>query len=153
MQSGGIGVTPLRSMIRYSTDKMLKTNIILLYSNRFENAIAFMDDFDEMQARNPNFRAIVTITKPIQTWKGLTGRISREMIEKKVPDYAERVFYSCGPRPMIDAMADILDELGLPDTQIKYEYFSGYLGAPDGEYWYNWMESGPKETNYLLKRY
>ena len=35
MLSGGIGVTPLRSMIRYSTDKELKTSIILLYSNRF----------------------------------------------------------------------------------------------------------------------
>jgi ferredoxin-NADP reductase len=92
MLSGGIGVTPLRSMIRYSTDKELEASIILLYSNRFENAIAFMEDFDEMQARNPDFRVIVTITRPNQAWKGLTGRINREMIEKKVPDYAERIF-------------------------------------------------------------
>ena len=50
-----------------------------------------------------------------------------------MPDYAERVFYSCGPKPMVDAMVDMLSEMGLPETQIKYEYFSGYLGAPDGE--------------------
>ena len=132
MLSGGIGITPLRSMIRYSTDKELKTSIILLYSNRFEDDIAFMDDFDEMQLRNPNFRAMITITGPTgpsQTWKGLTGRINREMIEEKVPDYAERVFYSCGPKLMVDAMVDTLSKIGLPEAQIKYEYFSGYLGA------------------------
>jgi ferredoxin-NADP reductase len=129
MLSGGIGITPLRSMIRYSTDKEMKTNIILLYSNRFEDAIAFMDDFDEIQVRNPNFKVITTITRPGSAWKGLTGRINREMIEKKVPDYAERVFYSCGPKPMVDAMVDMLRKMGLPEKQIKYEYFSGYLGA------------------------
>lgn len=133
MLSGGIGVTPLRSMIRYSTDKGLKTNIILLYSNRLEDAVAFMDDFDEMQARNPNFKVIITITRPSQAWKGLTGRINREMIEEKVPDYSERVFYSCGPKPMVDAMVAMLSDMGLPEAQIKYEYFSGYLGASDEE--------------------
>jgi len=131
MLSGGIGVTPLRSMIRYSTDKVLETSIILLYSNRFEDdSIAFMDDFDEMQARNPNFRVIITITRPNQAWKGLTGRINQEMVEKTVPDYAERIFYSCGPKPMVDAMVDTLSKIGLPEAQIKYKYFSGYLGAP-----------------------
>ena len=129
MLSGGIGITPLRSMVRYSTDKELKTSIILLYSNRFENDIAFMDDFDEMQLRNPNFRVMITITGPSQAWKGLTGRIDQEMIKKKVPDYAERVFYSCGPKPMVDAMVDTLSKIGLPEAQIKYEYFSGYLGT------------------------
>ena len=91
-------------MIRYSTDKELKNSIILLYSNRFDDAIVFMDDFDEMQVRNPNFKVITMITRPSPAWKGLTGRINREMIEKKVPDYAERVFYFCGPKLMVDAM-------------------------------------------------
>jgi ferredoxin-NADP reductase len=53
-----------------------------------------------------------------------------EMIEKTVPDYSERVFYTCGPRPMVDATVAMLTEMGLPEARIKYEYFSGYLGAP-----------------------
>ncbi len=129
MLSGGIGITPLRSMIRYSTDKQLATDIKLLYSNRHEDDISFKEDFDEMQRRNPNLRVIVTITGSIRTWKGLTGRINREMIEKVVPDYAERVFFTSGPRPMVDAMRAILTEMAIPKTQIKQEYFSGYLGA------------------------
>ncbi len=130
MLSGGIGITPLLSMIRYLTDKELKTSIILLYSNRFEGSIPFKDDFDEMQKRNRNFKVIITITRPSQAWNGLTGRINVEMIKKTVPDYSERVFYTCGPRPMVDATVAILTEMGLPETQINYEYFTGYLGAP-----------------------
>ncbi len=133
MLSGGIGITPLRSMIRYSTDKDLKTNIILLYSNRFEDGIAFKDDFDAILERNPNFKFIVTITGPTKAWKGFTGRINLEMIKKIAPDYADRVFYTCGPRPMVDAMATLLTKMGLPRGRIRYEYFTGYLGAPEGQ--------------------
>jgi ferredoxin-NADP reductase len=131
MLSGGIGITPLRSMIRYSTDKQLNTNIILLYSNRFEDDIAFQEDLDEMQLRNSNFKMIITITKPSRAWKGLAGRINLDMIKRTVPNYEGRIFYACGPKPMVDAMVGILTKMELPETQIKYEYFSGYLGAPE----------------------
>jgi ferredoxin-NADP reductase len=130
MLSGGIGITPLRSMIRYSTDMRAKTSIILLYSNHYENNIPFKDNFDEMQMRNSNLKVIITITKPGPNWKGLTGRINREMIERNVSDYSERVFYTSGPKPMVDAMGTILGGMGLQAAQIKQEYFTGYLGAP-----------------------
>jgi ferredoxin-NADP reductase len=129
MLSGGIGITPLRSMIRYSTDKRLKTSIILLYSSRHEDNIAFKDDLDEMQMRNPNLKVVNTITEPVQSWEGLTGRINRQMIEKALPDYAKRIFYTSGPQPMVHAMRAILSEMGLPEKQIKQEYFTGYEGV------------------------
>jgi glycine betaine catabolism B len=129
MLSAGIGITPLHSMIRYSTDKSLKTDIILLYSNRYIDKIPFKDDLDGMQRRNKNLSVMITITAPSQNWNGLKGRISREMIEKVVTDYSERVFYTSGPSPMVDAMKAVLKEMGIPETQIKQEYFTGYTGA------------------------
>jgi ferredoxin-NADP reductase len=129
MLSGGIGITPLRSMIRYSTDKRLKTSIILLYSSRHEDNIVFKDDLNEMQMRNPNLKVVNTITEPAQGWKGITGRINRQMIEKALPDYAKRIFYTSGPQPMVHAMRAILSEMGLPEKQIKQEYFTGYEGV------------------------
>ena len=131
MLSGGIGITPLRSMIRYSFDERLKTDIVLIYSNRFENDIAFKEDFDALQETCPNFKMISTITNPSQEWKGLTGRINAEMVKTVVPDHADRVFYSCGPKPMVDDLVAMLDEMGIPKEHERFEYFSGYLGAPD----------------------
>jgi ferredoxin-NADP reductase len=126
MLSGGIGVTPLRSMIKYSIDKKLSVNIILLYSNSLESDIAFKDELEDLQRENPKIKVIETITRPGLDWKGLTGRINAEMVKKLVPDYLERTFFTCGPQKMVDAMVSLLRELKVPEEQIKQEYFPGY---------------------------
>ncbi|AKB78381.1 Flavodoxin reductases (ferredoxin-NADPH reductases) family 1 [Methanosarcina horonobensis HB-1 = JCM 15518] len=126
MLSGGIGITPLRSMIKYSIDKKLSVNIILLYSNRFEDDIAFRNELKNMQTENSNIKVVETITKPGPDWKGESGRINAEMIKKFMPDYMESTFYSSGPQKMVDAMVSLLKELGVPEKQIRQEYFPGY---------------------------
>jgi len=52
------------------------------------------------------------------------------MIKETIPDYADRIFYTCGPMPMVNAMRSLLSQIGLTEKQIKYEYFTGYVGAP-----------------------
>ncbi len=126
MLSGGIGITPLRSMVKYSIDRGLETSIVLLYSNRHEGDIAFRDELEEIQKQNPHFKLINTITGPGPGWKGLTGRVNAEVVKKFAPDYMERTFYASGPQKMVDAMVAILRDLKLPEEQIKKEYFPGY---------------------------
>ncbi|MDQ1253304.1 MAG: glycine betaine catabolism [Euryarchaeota archaeon] len=126
MLSGGIGITPLRSMIKYSIDKKLNVSIILLYSNRFENDIAFRDELENIQTETPNIKVIETITKPGLDWKGVSGRVNVGMVKKFIPDLMERTFYTSGPQKMVDAMVSLLRELGIPEKQIKQEYFPGY---------------------------
>lgn len=125
MLSGGIGITPLRSMIKYLVDKKLNTSIILLYSNRSENDIAFKEELEDSQKQNPNIKIIDTITRPGPDWKGVTGRINAEMIKKYIPDYRERTFFTCGPSIMVDSMVSLLQELEIPEKQIKREIFPG----------------------------
>ncbi len=126
MLAGGIGITPLRCIIRYCTDRQLKTNIILLYSNRFEDEIVFKNELEEMQSQNKNLKVIYTVTRPSEKWNGQRGRINKEMIQQEIPDYMERVFYICGPPKMVEAMVTILKEMNIPASQIKQEYFPGY---------------------------
>ncbi len=124
--AGGIGITPLRCMIRYATDNQLKTDIILLYSSRFDDEIIFKNELEEMQRQNRNLKVVYTVTRPTDKWKGLAGRIDEEMIQKVIPDYMERVFYVCGPHMMVEAMAVILKDLNIPEDRIKQEFFPGY---------------------------
>lgn len=126
MLTGGIGITPLRSMIKYSIDKNLSASIILLYSSSHENDIVFGKELAEIQERSANIKVINTITRPGSGWKGATGRIDAEMVGKFMPDYSERVFYTSGPQKMVDVMVSILRELKVPETQIRQEYFPGY---------------------------
>ena len=124
--TGGIGITPLGCIIRYATDNQLKTDIILLYSSRFDDEIIFKNELEEMQGLNNNLKVVHTLTRPSEKWKGLVGRIDKQMIQKVIPDYMERVFYICGPPKMVEAMVEIIKDLNVPEKQIKQEYFPGY---------------------------
>jgi len=126
MLSGGIGITPLRSICKYCTDKQLNTNIILLHGNETEEDIVFRKQFEEMQKQNKNLKVVHTISKPSKEWKGYTGYINKDMIKKEMPDYKERTFYICGPPKMVEAMENLLKELKIPQNQIKKENFYGY---------------------------
>lgn len=126
MLSGGIGITPLRSIIKYSIDKELGTSIILLCSNKSESDIPFRDELEDMQKEKTGIKVIDTITRPEPDWKGVRGRINAEMVKKFMPDYIERTLYTSGPPKMVEAMVTLLEELGVPEEQIKKENFYGY---------------------------
>jgi ferredoxin-NADP reductase len=126
MLSGGIGITPLRSICKYSTDLQLENNIILLYGNNTIEDIAYKEEFDRLQKENSNLKVVHTLINPPSNWEGYTGYIDAEMIRKEAPDYKSRVFYICGPPGMVKAMKNLLQELNIPAEQIKTENFFGY---------------------------
>jgi len=124
--SGGIGVTPLRSMARFATDSALLLRILLLYSARIEDDLLFLGEFEEMQQKNPLFTRRVTLTRSGSEWTGLTGRIDRAFLEQQIPDVRGRGFYVSGPAAMVDAITATLREMGVSGEQIRREIFTGY---------------------------
>ena len=126
MLSGGIGITPLRSMCKFSTDLHLTYNIILLYGNNNIGEIAFKEELDRLSDENENLNVVYTLNNFSSEWKGYKGYINAEMLKKEIPDYKSRLFYTCGPPAMVAAMKKLLAELSVPKTQIRTENFSGY---------------------------
>ena len=125
--SGGIGITPIRSICKFVTDRRLATDIVLLYGNDKEEDIVFKDDLEQMGSANKNMRLVHTLAYPEQTWLGRSGFIDDKMIKEEVPDFPERIFYICGPPKMVGSLVDILqNRLALPETKIKTENFRGY---------------------------
>jgi ferredoxin-NADP reductase len=128
--SGGIGITPIRSICKFATDKGLSTDIVLLYGNNKEEDIIFRQDLDQMASTNKNMRVVYTLTSPDidkENWPGRTGYIDDRMIKEEIADYRERVFYLCGPPKMVETLVDILkNKLSLGEDKIKIENFVGY---------------------------
>jgi len=125
--SGGIGITPIRSICKFVADRKLPTDIILLYGSRSEDNIAFKDDFDKMQQLNKNIRVVHTLSSFSDNWRGRTGHINGEMIKEEIKDFAQRIFYICGPPPMVESLVGILkDSLAVKEANIKIENFTGY---------------------------
>jgi ferredoxin-NADP reductase len=123
---GGIGITPFMSICRYCTDKRLNTKITLLYGNRAESDIVFRKEFEAMQKQNANLKMVFVLNEASSGWKGAIGIIDAEMVKKEISDYKETVFYTCGPPAMVEAMEKLIENLGLPKTQLNREYFAGY---------------------------
>jgi glycine betaine catabolism B len=132
--SGGIGVTPFRSMIKYATDKQLPLRIIMFDSNRNQENILFKKEFDECSNINKNLKIIYTITDEAQNqsgtnnWQGEKGRIDKAMLARYFGDSEQNsaVFYICGPPAMIKAMQELLQDLEISSDQIMVEEFTGY---------------------------
>ena len=125
--SGGIGITPIRSICKDLTDCGSDTSVILLYGNNSIDEIAFKDDLDRMQSQNRNMKVTHVLRSAPGGWKGYTGFICEELIHKEIPDYLERRFYLCGPPAMVHSFKDILTEkFRLPQTQVVTEDFKGY---------------------------
>jgi glycine betaine catabolism B len=143
--SGGIGVTPFRSMIKYATDKQLPIKIIMFDSNRNQNNILHKEVFDECARINKNLKIVYTITEeksgeeqPAQTpslsnsgtaaWNGERGRIDRTMLARHLSDnyLKDAIFYICGPPVMIKAMQNLIESIQIPKERIKIEEFTGY---------------------------
>jgi ferredoxin-NADP reductase len=123
--SGGIGITPLRSMLRYIVDAKLPTDVRMLYGNKTEADIVFRDELDQLQQADKNIRIEHVLSRE-PDWKGLKGHVDAQLIKEQIPDYRERVFYICGPPGMNAALSKELKTLGMPDDRIKLEDFTGY---------------------------
>jgi ferredoxin-NADP reductase len=126
MITGGIGITPLRSMIRYCTDTGVQSDIVLLYGNRNEESIIFREELGELVQRNPNLKLVHCLSRPDDSWKGRRGHVDREAIIEEIPEYLERAFFICGPPALVDDLAIALSSLSVPESRIRTEHFTGY---------------------------
>jgi glycine betaine catabolism B len=134
--SGGIGVTPFRSMIKYATDKQLPIKITMFDSNKNLQNILYKEKFDRWANENKNIKVIYTVTEEEQeavaansNWTGEHGRIDKSMLERHLSkdEIYNAVFYICGPPGMLKAMQELLqEELQIPKDRLKAEAFTGY---------------------------
>ena len=125
--AGGIGITPFFSIIKYCSDIRLPTSMVLFHGCRNENEIAFKKELENMQLKNHNLKLIYVLNEPSPAWKGKVGFVTARLIGQEVPDFRNRIFYACGPPPMVVAMQKVVSELGLPLTQLKLESFAGHI--------------------------
>jgi len=123
--AGGIGITPMRSMIKFTTDQKQKRDIVLFYVCSTESEFVYKDVFEN--AKENGIKTVYICSKPTENWKGKSGRIDREIIEEEVSDFANRTYYLSGPNVMVDSYKKLLKQLGISRRKIKSDYFPGYV--------------------------
>lgn len=122
--AGGVGITPMMSVLRYLADCDWPGDIFFIYGCRTTNDFIFADELAYLQKRLPNLQVVATMTRTQGSpWTGARGRITRSLIEEAIPNVAGRRVHLCGPPVMMGFVKGILRELGTPPEQIKTEAF------------------------------
>ncbi len=125
--TGGIGITPIRSMVAQATHDGLSQQITVFCSNRTIELAVFNDELHQLSLENNNFRYIPTLsTVADSNWAGEVGHITADMIRKYIPDLSIPIYYLCGPGKMVKAMSKLLIDNGVKRRNIRTEEFSGY---------------------------
>ncbi|MBU1907507.1 FAD-dependent oxidoreductase [Patescibacteria group bacterium] len=114
MLAGGIGVAPFRSMIREAVASRINKRIILLYSCKTAEGMAFLDELRGLAARNAKFMPTFFLTGCVlEEWRGEIGRINQKSLHKYVPYKEKALFMVCGSHEFTDDMVDILRRSGV----------------------------------------
>jgi ferredoxin-NADP reductase len=120
---GGIGLTPLMSIVRYVDEDAPNTKLDLVYSVRNPDELLFREELEAMAERIPRIRNFFSVTRPRpvgESWEGRTGRIHGGLLLDEGIDL-DAIFYLCGPPEMIQSMLSMLGVLGVAESRIRYE--------------------------------
>ena len=126
---GGVGVTPLMSVLRALMDRGWDGEAFLLYAVRSPEEVIFGPELALLAERHANLRLLLVAEKAGPGWQGATGRVTPGLLSGFVPDLTRRRVHLCGPAPMMAAVQKILADLGVPEVQVLTESF----GVPVAE--------------------
>ena len=122
--AGGVGVTPMMSMIRTLADQGDTRPVILLYGSKDWESITFRDELEVLKARL-NLTVVHVLANPPAGWTGEQGFINAEMFKRHLPPpYADHEYFICGPNVMMDAIEAALGEMNVPMSKYHSERYS-----------------------------
>lgn len=122
--AGGIGVTPFSSHLSWMKDTDHYYNTRLYYCANKVDELAWFDEFTAYEKVLPLVTIPVIANESVQP-PFEHGYLTSEMLARRTPDYAERVWYISGPPGMVNAYKKLLRESGVPRRQIKTDFFPG----------------------------
>jgi len=122
--AGGVGITPMMSVLRYLTDIAWPGQIFFLYGARSTEEFVFRDELERLERRFANLHVMAAMQRSAGTvWLGPEGPITKDLLSSAVPDITKRRVHLCGPPGMMAAMREQLAELGVPEAQLHTEAF------------------------------
>ena len=124
---GGIGITPMLSMLNHCAAVQPQREVWLFYGVRNSAELIMTSHLEEWAASRPNFNLQLCLSDPTpQDLAGqdyrLRGRIDVDLLRRLLP-LKPYHFYICGPTPLLQSLVPALEDWGVPDARIHFEAF------------------------------
>lgn len=120
--SGGVGITPMISMLESLSSKQSKQDIKFVHSARNSSIHPFNNHVSELIEALPNASYTYGYSDEDSANEGsFKGYITKEVLKDLITE--DTIYYVVGPVPFMKHVANLLDKLGVSDTNIRYELF------------------------------
>ena len=119
----GTGIGPFVPMVQDVLERNTETKVTLIFGTRYEDQVLYEKQFRELENNNPNFKFIVTVSRPkYEDYAGEKGYV-QECIKKYFQDLSNTQVYICGLDAMIQGVITTCKEMGLSEEDIHYEKY------------------------------
>ncbi|WP_018391928.1 NO-inducible flavohemoprotein [Bacillus sp. 37MA] len=126
--SGGIGVTPLLSMLNTMVEKQPQRQVTFIHATINSRTHAFKEHVKQLTNHHENVKSVVCYDSPTEEDQASrqfdkAGYVDLDLLQSILPS-KEATFYFCGPIPFMEAMNRTLHQWGVPEENIHYEVFN-----------------------------
>ena len=124
---GGIGITPMMSMLRWCLAEQPGRTVHLYYGVRHSGEHAFKTDLEQLAQAHSDFHLNVVYSRPGpvdaqgQDYQH-GGYVDVELLRRTLP-HGPHQFYVCGPAAMMESLVPALIQWGVPREDVHYEAF------------------------------
>ncbi|UKA50424.1 ferredoxin reductase [Arthrobacter sp. FW305-123] len=125
--AAGAGITPIMSMVRTIHSLPGQADVVVLYHGAADEGFAFNKELAYIASVDSRIKVFYSLgdrAKPAD-WEGLSGRLTAAMLEQVAPDANGRQVYACGPEGYLNTATELLGKVGVDDTSIHMEFFTG----------------------------
>jgi predicted ferric reductase len=113
--AGGIGITPVRSLV-----ERMRGDVVVVYRALTDDDLILKDELDDLARRNG-----LAVQYVVGDHRGEGARLlSPGHLLELVPDAAERDVFLCGPPAMTEAIGPNLRAAGVPRRHVHVERFA-----------------------------
>jgi len=118
-----------------------KRKVAYWYGGRSKKELFYLNHFSKIEKDFPNFNFHIGLSEPLpeDNWKtkenledkksdGYIGFIHQVLYDNYLKDHSEPdevEYYLCGPPLMNQAVLKMLDEMGIPPENIRFDDFGG----------------------------
>jgi predicted ferric reductase len=122
--AGGVGITPMMSILRTLADRGDSRQVVLLYGNRDWDSVTFREELEALAPRL-NLTVVPVLSNPPDDWTGERGFIDAGVLRRHLSSpYADHEYFICGPDVMMDAVEMALNSLHVPMSRYHSERYS-----------------------------
>ncbi|MBE9179149.1 ferric reductase-like transmembrane domain-containing protein [Oculatella sp. LEGE 06141] len=122
--AGGIGITPMMSMLTTAAERQDDRPFLLIYASKTWEDVTFRDELDTLTEKI-DLKIVHVLRKPPEDWQGETGYIDRDLLNRYIPIHrGSRQYFICAAPVVMDQVELALHELNVPVTNIHMEHFN-----------------------------